>query len=36
MAKMTNHAIRNKIPKRWLYIDLLVEFAIRKGILTSG
>jgi hypothetical protein len=31
--KMTNHAIRNKIPRRWSHVDLM-EFTIKKGILT--
>jgi hypothetical protein len=27
-----NHAIRNKIPRRWSHVDLLMEFTIKKGI----
>jgi hypothetical protein len=30
--KTTNHAIRNKIPRRWSHVDLLTEFTIKEGI----
>jgi hypothetical protein len=29
---MTNHAIRNTIPRRWSHVDLLTEFTIKKDI----
>jgi hypothetical protein len=32
VTKTTNHAIRNKIPRRWSHVDLLMEFTIKKGI----
>jgi len=31
-TKTTNDAIRNKIPRRWSHVDLLMEFTIKKGI----
>jgi hypothetical protein len=31
-TKTTNHAIRNKIPRRWLHVDLLMKFTIEKDI----
>jgi hypothetical protein len=31
-TKTTNLAIRNKIPRRWLHVDLLMKFTIKKGI----
>jgi hypothetical protein len=31
-AKTTNHAIWNKIPRRWSHVDLLTELTITKGI----
>jgi len=31
-TKTTNVAIRNKIPRRWSHVDLLMEFTIKKSI----
>jgi len=31
-TKTTNHALRNKIPRRWSHVDLLTEFTIKEGI----
>ena len=32
VSKMTNHAIRNKIPRRWSHVDLLTKLTIKKCI----
>lgn len=31
--KMANHALRNRIPRRWLHIDLRTQLTIKKDIL---
>jgi hypothetical protein len=33
MAKTTNHALRNRVPRGWLHIHLLMRFTIKEGIL---
>jgi hypothetical protein len=32
-TKATNHALRNRIPKWWLHLNLLTQLTIKKGIL---
>jgi hypothetical protein len=34
-TKMTNHAFRNKVSRRWSHVDLM-ESIIKKGIFTSS
>jgi hypothetical protein len=33
VSKVTKHTLRNRIPRRWTYVSLLMQLTIRKDIL---